>query len=483
MRIQRTLCFTLFIVCSLALVSGSSGASAVESGSEIDLAAAAAHGLGTDVQVNWSGGDVGGKTTQSETSIRINPNTGTICAAYNDGPTGTGHSRSTDGGATFVDGGGFPDGPGEHGAKAAADPSLEWRAADGFFYFAAVGDKPGKPLSLWRSTDDCETFSFHRTITATLGADREMMAIDNNPDNYYGRFYLVALMGGIWVTHSDDGDTWAEPERLDAVGEADVTAPWPAVDPTTGDVYVAWPHWVPNYTGVMDIEIKRSTDGGVEWNSVTRPLPGAVTPRDFIATALCGRPALNGYIAHYTAPQIVVDRYSNLHIVYSYDPDGVGVGDVINVYYRRSTDRGATWGPEVRLNDDATLTDQWFPTVSVGPTGIVVATWYDRRNDPDSNYMYDYYKAISLDNGVTWGPNIRVSDVSSDLPPLLGLSKPCYHGDYDQQVQRGPFVYILWSDDRNIQNDYPDPDVWFEKDWVIDEVLSVHLPFVTSGEE
>ena len=69
----------------------------------------------TDVQVNDSTTDVGLSTTQSETSIAVNPNTGTICSAYNDsqhwavGGTGfSGFSRSTDGGVTFVDRGSFP---------------------------------------------------------------------------------------------------------------------------------------------------------------------------------------------------------------------------------------------------------------------------------------------------------------------------------------------------------------------------------------
>ena len=139
--------------------------------------------------------------------------------------------------------------------------------------------------------------------------------------------------------------------------------------------------------------------------------------------------------------------------MYSRDPDITGVGDVINVYYRRYRIQDAEWDDEVRLNDDDTLTDQWFPTVSVGPTGTVVATWYDRRNDPDNNLKFDYYMAISLDNGVTWGANIRISDVSSELAPVYPHfdMKKCYHGDYDQQVQQGAFAYIVWSDDRRIE--------------------------------
>lgn len=537
MKTRKTLWFTLFIVCSLALVSGSSAVLAVETGSEIASAAPAAtapeeacallddpsvrgrmfgtfetrtrilggqveapvgattepstgpaaRGLlqSTDVQVNWSGGDVVSRTTQSETSIRINPNTGTICSAYNDSgslasATGkTGHSRSTDGGATFEDGGAFTNGPG--GEQAVVDPSLGWRDADGFFYYVSMMQL-GSPLGVWRSTDDCETFSFYSKITGAENPDREMMAIDNSPvSTYTGRIYVAWMSAGIWVTHSDDGITWTHPVSPSVGG--DVHAPWPAVDPVTGDVYVAWRRWHTDYTGFMDIEIAHSTDGGDTWNLVANPLTFATIPYDITATENCGGAALLGDIRHFPAPQIVVDRYSNLHVVYSRDPDGAGVGDVINVYYRRSTNQGITWEPEVQLNDDATFTDQWFPTVSVGPTGTVVATWYDRRNDHPGNIKYDYYMAASLDNGVTWGPNIRVSDVSSSVArtsPNFDEDMPnCYHGDYDQQVQDGAYVYITWSDDRNTQHGYNDPDVWFDKVLVTPE--TIYLPLIRRG--
>jgi PKD repeat protein len=101
--------------------------------------------------------------------------------------------------------------------------------------------------------------------------------------------------------------------------------------------------------------------------------------------------------------------------------------------------------------------------LSVGPTNVVVAAWYDRRLDASNNYMFDYYKAFSYDGGVTWEPNERVSDVSSPvyIDPNLAT---CYHGDYDQQIQDEAWVYILWSDDRNVQDGHNDPDVWFERE-------------------
>ena len=90
-----------------------------------------------------------------------------------------------------------------------------------------------------------------------------------------------------------------------------------------------------------------------------------------------------------------------------------------------------------------------------------MAAWYDRRLDTADNYMFDYYGCLSSDGGVTWGSNIRISDVSSPvyIDPYMARD----HGDYDQQVQDGDDVYILWSDDRNVRDGHHDPDIWLDK--------------------
>jgi hypothetical protein len=96
----------------------------------------------------------------------------------------------------------------------------------------------------------------------------------------------------------------------------------------------------------------------VSYSSVTNPLTGAVNPRDNAATTNCGRPALNANasdgIRYLPSPQVEAGPDGCIHVVYSYDPDGNGVGDVIDVFHRRSCNNGASWGPEVRLNDDGT---------------------------------------------------------------------------------------------------------------------------------
>jgi hypothetical protein len=423
---------------------------------------------GPDVRVNGVDPEVS-STTQSETSIAINPNTGAICSTYNDSyhyhiqlQGYIGFSRSIDGGASFQDGGVMPP---DGGGRSRGDPSVVWRATDAHFYFTSIHENTTSyayGLGLWRSTDDCATFQWVGLAHAGSSDDKEFMAVDNAPSSpYYGRLYVAwtdfAAGGYIRLVRSDNGTSWSAPLTLST--STSVQGAWPAVAPN-GDVYVAWLRWT---TGdLMSFEIVRSTNGGVSFTPVTNPRSNVVVPRDATASQQCGRDALNGRIRYLPSPQIAIGPDGCLHVAYSYDPDGYNVGDVVNSYYRRSCDQGTTWGPEVLLSDDGTLTDQFFPNIAVNADNVVAASWYDRRLDPGANLLFDRYRTLSLDGGVTWQANERVSDVSSPVY-INPQTSACYHGDYDQLAVDAGSLYVQWSDDRVFFNGHYDPDVWFER--------------------
>ncbi|MFK8016238.1 MAG: proprotein convertase P-domain-containing protein [Gammaproteobacteria bacterium] len=417
---------------------------------------------GTDVPVNDPSGDSGASQTQNETSIAISPVTGTLCSGFNDSFSGvtagggfTGFARSTDGGASFVDNGAFDN-------ASSGDPSMIWRQADGNFYLATLRNGG---LGIYRSTDDCQTMDFI-SQAATGSDDKELLAVDNNVGSpNFGRIYMVWTDFGqgaaIFSSFSDDGINWSPQVQLSDNG-ASVQGAWPIVAPD-GTFYVAWVRFNPFPLGPIDMELSRSTDGGQTFTRGANALTGAVSPNDNTAFGACGRPALNGNIRYLSSPQIAVTPNGDLHIVYTYDPGTANVGDASDVFYRRSTDMGDTWGPEIRINDDATETDQFFPSLSSGPTGRIVIAWYDRRLDPDDNLFVDYYATVSDDGGLTFGPNERVSDESSPirLDPNLAT---CYHGDYDQQLQTVSSAFIQWADDRRISsNGSNDPDTYIDE--------------------
>ncbi len=392
-----------------------------------------------DSQVN---DDTGGtETSQSETAMAENEVTGTLCSAFNDScelfcPDGggglTGFSRSTDSGATWDDRGAV-------GVEAFGDPSVVWRRSDGFFYLSTL--RSGGGLALYRSTDDCSSFSL-LSVPEASGADKEFLAADNHPTSpHFGNLYLAYTTGNVVARRSTDGGVTWSPQFVLA-GALGLGA-WPIVAPD-GDVFVSW---LDVSTASVNVPVMRSTDGGVSYTPVAPITTGQVHPRDAVASGNCGRSALNGNIRYFALPELVVTDDGVLHAVYSYDPDGLDIGDVVDVFYRRSTDDGATWSTEMRLNDDATTNDQYFPTLSTNGS-ILQATWYDRRLDP-ANLLQDTFRRISTDGGLSWGPSERVSDVSTPIEFDSNLAL-CYHGDYDQGVvTAGGLAVAQWSDDRN----------------------------------
>ncbi len=426
--------------------------------------------LGTDILVNDPTGEqpTTDKFTQSETSLARNEDSSVICSAYNDSYDGlvsgqgfTGFASSTDKGETWTDHGGI-------GSDSGGDPANVWSKRDNTFYHASLHTNG---LGLWSFGATCVTSTFVSMIHTGANDDKELMAVDNNPSSpYYGRLYVAWTNfddGHIYVTTSDNATVWSTP--VDISGKSNIQGAWPVVDPVTNDVYVAWTHWDAYPDGPIDIEIVRSADGGATWAYVTNPANNVVNPRDSGATGNCGRPAINGDIRYLPSPQIAVDKNSNLHVVYSYDPDGYNSGDVVNVYYRRSTDHGATWEAEIQLNDDGTTTDQWQPVLTVNNNGVVGVFWYDRRLDTANNHDFDYYKAVSMDNGKTFLPNERVSDASSGVVLDSALAT-CYHGDYDTSIADATRFYIQWSSDLAVgPTPQADPNVWSDTEMILQE--------------
>ena len=115
---------------------------------------------------------------------------------------------------------------------------------------------------------------------------------------------------------------------------------------------------------------------------------------------------------------------NNIYMLASVMPPGRTTTDVMFV---RSTDDGLTFSAPHRINDDG-LTNKWhwFGTFSVAPNGRLDAVWYDSRNaanNTDSQLFYSW----STDAGVTWSPNVSVSNA---FIPSEGYPNQNKIGDY-----------------------------------------------------
>lgn len=195
---------------------------------------------------------------------------------------------------------------------------------------------------------------------------------------------------------TDGGITWSADMRL-------TNAPNYSENPSiavSGSVVHAV--WYDNRDPFFEIYYKRSTDAGLTWGPDI-----ALTQSDFMNSEC---PSVS-----------VLD--STVHIVWIDTKNGG-----TDVYYIKSTNAGTGWGPETRLTTDPS--NSFKPSTALSGGALHIA-WFDNR---DGNYEI-YYKRTT-DGGTTWGADTRLTNNS-------GASELCFIS------VSGTAAHVVWRDDRD----------------------------------
>ena len=195
----------------------------------------------------------------------------------------------------------------------------------------------------------------------------------------------------------------------------------------TGDTVHAV--WRDDRDGNNEVYYKRSTDGGVTWDADTRLTTDIADSQE--PSVVASEAAVHVVWCDYRDghPQIYYKRSTDAGTSWgadvrltntadnSFDPAVAASGDWVHtvwtdsrnsgqMYYKRSTDGGATWGADVELTSYYSM--KYYPTVEVSGASIHVA-WHDWR---DVGYARMYYKR-STDGGTTWGDDTNLTGNSS----------------------------------------------------------------------
>ncbi len=309
--------------------------------------------------------------------------------------------------------------------------------------------------------------------------DRPILWVDNNSSSaYYGRVYVAfndfaaGVDGDLKIAYLDAG-TWTEVTvDTDFVRNVHlIGSPGP-----DGSVHLFGMDEGGGAGAARANITYRSTDGGVSWSEVL-----ATTNIIAAGVGLC---AASDYF--YMIPPVwrhmgwgqgavsagPTDAAADNILHYVWTGQG-GQGDLADIYYMRSTDNGATWsGPEA-LNTDQQARNgpmQWLPSISVTSQGYVLASWLDRRNTTDG-LNYEVYGRLSLDDGVTFQPEERISDVLIPQPSQVDNEIPaCFAGDSNFHGVISNDSLVTWTDGRNalvLPGGSPDPisqmDVYFSR--------------------
>jgi hypothetical protein len=153
-------------------------------------------------------------------------------------------------------------------------------------------------------------------------------------------------------------------------------------------------------------------------------------------------------------PQLAVGPNNDIYIATTVRSSDTPTDDG-DIVLMRSLDKGQTWQPPARINQDDTDRAQFFPSIAVSADGVLHAMWGDMRDDPEEARYHIYYTR-SDDQGETFGfenaeiglnvPDTRVTDFPSNS--LRGFPGGRFIGDYFSLAANEDDVYMVWADTR-----------------------------------
>lgn len=247
-----------------------------------------------------------------------------------------------------------------------------------------------------RSTDGGLTWGIDTRLSNAAGSSEFPTIVASGPELHV--FWGDGRHGPeeIYYRNSTDGGTnWGAETRL----TNDVSyAGYPSAAVSGQNVHVSWED---DRDGNLEIYGKRSTDGGVSWGADVR---------------------LTNNSASSENPSMALSA-SLVQLVWNDDRDGNN-----EVYYKRSTDGGVTWGADTRLTNDPANGNLAMLSTDGSGTHVV---WYDER---DGNREIYYLR--STDAGLTWGAETRLTnDPALSSNPMIVLS--------------GTMLHLFWHDERD----------------------------------
>jgi hypothetical protein len=276
--------------------------------------------------------------------------------------------------------------------KRSTDGGVTWGADTRLTNYSAYSERPSVAVSgsivhvVWRDDRDGNyEIYYKRSTDAGVNWEADTRLTNNSA---LSAWPSVAVSGSIvhvvwederdgnyeiyYKRSTDGGVTWEADTRLT---NNSAWSEFPSVAVSGSMVQVVWND---ERDGNNEIYYKRSTDAGVTWEADTR---------------------LTNNSAPSWIPSVAVSG-SIVHVVWFDARDGN-----YEIYYKRSTDGGVNWEADTRLTNNSAWSE--FPSVAVSGSTVHVV-WYDRR---DGNNEI-YYKR-STAGGVTWGADTRLTNNSA----------------------------------------------------------------------
>ena len=289
------------------------------------------------------------------------------------------------------------------------------------------------------SAQSCVPVATNTLPSNTNIEDKEWITVDNSSSAFSGNVYaswshFTGCANGILVTNctsdyivfsrsTDHGHTWSPMMRISpAAQDGAVQGSQVAVGPD-GTLYLAYEAF---FSGSqVQHFITKSTDGGQTFTKVQaiQPIFNDVTfTSDYRKNSF---------------PNLAVSPVASQAFIYDVYADQP-VGDAFVEVVRSITPGSFVFTAPQHINDEDSG-QHFMPAATVDSKGTLHVSWFDTRNSPANNDLYDIFATFTRNSDNTFAPNARLTTTLSDS----GTSG--FIGDYAGIAAAAAFAHPVWN--------------------------------------
>jgi hypothetical protein len=296
------------------------------------------------------------------------------------------------------------------------DPWLMVNPVDGrTVWFSFMQGFPQSQIEIVKSTDFGLTWSSPVVVSGSARADKDVLAVRGDTlavffDDYYTLYGSVSTNGGLtWTLHSLSSFHNAPNQLLCSGAGMD----------SLGNIFSAWNVYDSSATPPCRLWIEKSADLGQTWIATDIDVGGAPYP-----CSQCGAGA-------YLAPQIAM-RIGADDTVYLLWNTTINLADGApeRVFFSKSIDHGTSFSPRVEFSSAPIGTEHGFPTLAAGAgAGDLRAGWMDTRTG-----AWNVFYRASTNGGASFGDEVSLSTFvpGYSYSTTNGFQFP--YGDYFQMA-------------------------------------------------
>ena len=322
------------------------------------------------------------------------------------------------------------------------DPQIVVDPADHRTVYASWLQDDNMDAIVAKSVDFGQSWSVVIADRGSADADKPVLTVRGR-DIYlaFNRLHRIRV-----ASSHDGGVTFASADVNPALPLMRAIAGGGTVGPDQ-NAFVAWAGYTARdgTSGRVNLYISKSSDGGETWTTTLMDLSGA--PPN-CAAFHCEWGYLGAQIT------MASDEAGTLYALWN-----SGKADRLpeRIYFSSSTTEGETWSTKAEISHAAPGVEHAFPALSTGLAGDVRVAWMDTRRAP----LWNVYYRNSTNGGVTWSPEIKLSNYVSGYRYIRNAGFSFPFGDYfGMAIDAEGYTQAVWGEGLNFRNP---GSVWYAR--------------------